>query len=261
MVVKGTGAAQALAPTGRWTKASGYVTVYQWEGPTKESILGLIPGLQEDGYTEISWDRPDGIKWRLQASRPTQPEGTEPEIVDTWEFIPSIHSEDIVNHRNCWPSNPDSDDMEVSPVPESQLQRILEWMNSPSTSALPALTASSAIDLFDLMVRGVRTFIKPDIALRRTRIASNLSDVNAAYSHFGKVWTFNRMPSDAMPAATLQVFNSLSNANPYGDQFGHTWGWLKMFPGVITDFSGRTQLTEDWWLGLWNTRFQYVAHS
>ena len=255
MIVKGTGVAQALAPTGRWTQAGGYITVYQWEGPTKESILGLIPGLQADGYTEITWDRPDSVKWRLQASKPTQPEGTTPEIVDTWEFIPSIHSEDIVNHPNCWAV--DGAGVELG-VRETEVLKIVEWINSPSSTSTPALTTSAAIELFDLMVRGVRSFVRPDIALRRTRVTGNLGDVNAAYVGYNRVWTFAQMPSSAMPAPTREIFNALANANDYPFTVGHTWGWLKQFPSVITEFSGRTQLTEDWWLGLWNTSFLYV---
>jgi hypothetical protein len=240
--IKGTALATPQPPIVEWVKGQGFTTVNVWEGPTKDSVMGELPGLQAAGYTRVRAYSPDGVKWRIEASAPIEDgAGGEPEPSDVWELAGLGQSADIINHPT------------FANIATVELNKVLNAINNPDQYVTqgPALTDTDAIELYHLLTRKITSYTYDMPILRHTQTPA----VSASAGIYQFVYLAADLPGTITPIVATLV-DVLSASPPFGginvgDLDGHNWGWLRQFPNVTEDVYGRSRLTEEWHLGMW----------
>jgi len=216
---------------------SGGYAILTWEG-TRNEVLANVPGIEAMGGL---WDYEDsfsGAKCRLVGRFAVQP-GQEEVPVNTWEFFAGEIEKDIL----------ESDVAVVNGISEDEKRKIRDAIQNPTPGQSPSLINTNAINLYLLMLTGVRSVRVPTPTLRHTQTVSNNWTVPAARTNVGKIiLTANMGALEAIPNDILFSLPSLTSTRT-----GLTYGWLKLDPTVRTAARQRTQIEQEWRYGLWPT--------
>lgn len=238
----------ALAPTKqpsrrRYIKGKGATTVEVWHGPTEDGIVGKYADLIAAGYTNVETSGVGNGIWQVEGSIEGDGEGSPELPVNQWQLLSSAEQVDILTHRK------------VVALNDEELKAVLEGVNNPKPGVSPALTLANAIELYMLMMRGVKTYPRAQHILRHSLSVPNDDAISTSAAMGGdfRIWDGGDLPD--MPAGFSAAISaigqpsSLDTEGVDGDSF--MWGWLKQPTTIATDIYGRTQIDREWWLANW----------
>lgn len=233
--VKGSLQPTEQPDTYQFIKGQGWTTVKAWEGPTRGGIFGIAQELAATGYTNVRVSQPQPGVWRVEGSKEGQGDNSDPTDNDSWRL------ESIVEGRS----------IELHPlffaVEDSELRKVDDAIENPSTTTGPALTDPNAITLYTLKLRKIDTYEFDVPVLVHNVTPGYEPDITGVR----KIWTPDQIGvTTAMAANTVAALY----ANPPTDTpEDYTWGWLQMFPDLTEDVYGHSVLEERWILNFWHS--------
>lgn len=224
-----------------YSPVEGYKFGGTLSGP-KEAVRGLINQMATLGWTFVyECDQSPIATIQFDSSAEPTGGGTEtPTLV--WEYFSNRLEIDIL----------EADIANVNSISEDELRLIRKHIQDPE-EASPALTTSNAIDLYLLMLKGVRSVRVNVPTLRVSKLVSNTYAVQASQTNVGRIISSATLSSQESVPTRLFVLPSTASTKT-----GFVNGWYKNFPNIIQSTAGRWQISQEWEYGLWPT-FLYGA--
>lgn len=226
-----------LQPTRYGRDESGLYTIFVWEG-TKNEVLSNVPAIESVGGL---WEMEESFtqaKCRLTGRFPTNPNQQE-QTVDTWELFSNTVEKDLL----------ESDIAFISTMDQDVKRIIREAIDNPQPGKSPALTNSSQIDLYLLMLSGVKAVEVDQPVLRHTVTASNVYQVPNSLTNVGRILTTARLKNDEAIRADIAI----NLPNVASSDSRRTYGWRKCYPQIRGSAFQRTVVEQEWKYGLWVT--------
>lgn len=238
--IKGATGPIEQAPEFLYVQGQGYTTFKSFEGATVAGIVGMMEELRLAGYTNIRVRKVNGV-WTVNgeiAGLGGQEPGEE-SVEDSWTIRYLSESADTSTHPV------------FQAVSDNELRKVLEAIKNPVAGTAPALTEPAAIDLYTLLLRKWDSFVYHRPVLEHTQSpVIGTPGVNG----YDKVWTAAQIGVPVQPVAAMVAayyVGTIPFTNPPPE---FNWGWLKMPVTVTADVNGRSQMQEEWILGLWPER-------
>lgn len=226
----------------RFSPQSGIETLYGIEGP-KAGMIPLIEQLIAAGYAGncVIDDASPIAKITYQVARLDDGSGGEPapEVpIPIWEMSSNPTEIDILEADGISQAMSDED-----------RRKIREAINNPQEGQSPSLTDPQAIEVYLLMLKGVRSVRVNLVTLRVTRTVSTSYPILNPLLNNNYVYT----------SATLRLVESVPPQiylpnDSMDSEFAY--GWLKKFPGIAQTGFNKFNLTQEWEYGRWS-RFVY----
>lgn len=233
----------------RWSPQGGYFTVRSWKGP-KTAIDEIANQLSTAG---VPWENQQLVagQWQISSEAPNAVDpgtGSGTELpVDNWELLPGEQEKDILEA-----------DLEViNSIPQTELQTLKDGILNPAPSKSPALSNSTAIDLYALMLNGVKTTKVHAPILRHTQTVSRSWATKAAMTNVGRIIANATLigsgaNSENVPAGFLIALGEAPFINS-SNRTGLAYGWYKGFPTLGVGADNKLNITQEWQFGLWAT--------
>jgi hypothetical protein len=216
---------------------SGEYAILTWEG-TRNEVLANIPGITAMGGF---WDFEDsfsGAKCKLTGRFAALP-GQQEIPIDTWEFFAGEAEKDIL----------EADNAAVNGISDDEKRKIRDAIQNPVPGQSPSLVNANAINLYLLMLSGVRSVRVVTPTLRHTQTVSNNWTIPASRANVGRIISTASMVSlEAIPSDIL-----FGLPNFVSTRTGLTYGWLKLDPTIRSAARQKTQIEQEWRYGLWAT--------
>ncbi len=234
-----------LQPLRYGRDSSGRYAIYRWEGTTAEvnANIGYVEGLGGVWETEESFT---GAHTILNARIPADPNGQD-DTVNTWEFFAQTAEKDLL----------ESDNAEVNALSEQNLAAIRGFLQTPPTpdevfAGLDFGTdgdATTAEEVYNLMVFGVKSIRVNVPTLRHTATASGANTIIAVLENIGRIFsTSGLFRYEGIPNSVLFALPQDSSSKA-----GFAYGWYKKHPTVRAAARQKVQVEREWEYGLWPT--------
>lgn len=210
-------------------------------GP-KEAIKALVHQMAGLGWTFVyECDQSPISTIQFDSSGEPTGGGTEtPTLV--WEYFSNRLEIDIL----------EADISNVNSIADDELRLIRKHIQDPEEVS-PALTSSNAINLYQLMLKGVRSVRVNVPTLRLSKLVSNTYAVQASQANVGRVITSATLSTQENVPTRLFVLPTTVSTKS-----GFVYAWYKNFPMITQSTAGRWQISQEWEFGLWPT-FLYGA--
>lgn len=238
---------------------------------TEESIRGLA------NYLRVK--RPD-LRWRFDNSRaPVWALEVEYKKVDgnnntpppVWELIGQDSHRDIIEHPTT--TYLAAKDLKLYRYTLQVIRTILDargitmdktW-NQFDFSEYDQKLVPTALALIKLYTEEHRTYSRGQYVLRKTQVVSQESEIRLAFNQIDCIWITDLLVTkESIPPETLFSIKEIEVpayvVSPIeGNPLAFYWGWLKKTPSAVKTTSGRFQISQEWWLSLWNNYAYRVA--
>jgi hypothetical protein len=238
----GTSEAKQNAEQITYTPQNGFSYAGRIEG-LKESVRPFIDQLRALGYSfQYSCDQSPFATIQFDSAGAPQGGGNEtPTLV--WEYFANRVEIDIL----------EADISAINSISEEELIAIRQHIASPVEGSSPALVDPNAIDLYALMLKGVRHFRIFSPTLRRSKLVSDTYAVQASQANVGSIITSGTLATqEDVPTRLFALPSAVSSKT------GFVYGFYKNFPSIQQSGVGRWQVSQEWDFGLWPT-FLYGA--
>lgn len=244
MSIRINGNAGVVEQPRKWggSPVRGTFVIRTWKGP-KQPIYDLIPQFQADG-----------MEWELTENGPLATiscyvpsveavAGTTEIPVDVWELQPGYVEKDIL----------EADTTDINDIPKDEIRAIREAINNPKEGQSPALTNSTAIELYSLMLDGVRSIRVEAPILTRRRTITRRYAVKEAMTNIGRILSNTYLIANdaaAIPAYFIVDMNRPPFTNT-SKRTGLKYGWLKTAPTLTSSAFNKVECVQAWEFGLW----------
>ncbi len=221
-----------------FVRGQGWQTVKTWEGATKDGIFGKAEEMRLALFNNIRVTKANGV-WRVSGTIEGQGEGEPPPEDgqnETWEVDSLSEGASIENHPL------------FQGIDDDELRAVKDAIQNPVEGEAPALTDANAQLLYTLLLRKVDTYSYEVPMLRHTMTPA---PENVRVDGWQEVWTPAQI-NVTTPIIANMVLEFSAN-NPFGTIADYAWGWMNGVLRVTEDVHGRSQLTEEWLLGLWHS--------
>jgi hypothetical protein len=228
--------------TGNWSEVS-------YEG-TKPEIFLLAAAY---GATEgIAYEVTEQFgKWRLDVRLPWSVNGIDPKTdrVDNWEFFAQHAEKDLLESEVENPTK-------IGTLTPDQVRSIRHFLDNPGEDPTqPSATegvsplAGNALDVYQLMLKGVKNFPVEVPTLRHTITTSNQYAVPYALTNVRRIISSSTLISaESIPSAVLFTLPFEVSAD---SRFAY--GWYKQFPTIQQIALLKWQIVQEYQYGLWAT--------
>ena len=220
----------------RFSPRESYDSIYDIEGP-KRAILPLITELRNLGYSgTYICDRTPNAKItyqipRLDGGGPVVPEELPNSI---WELFGSTSEIDILESNR------------LAALTEEERRIIREAINSPVAGESPALTTALAINVYLIMLKGVRSDRVTVPTLRVTRAVSTFYPILNPLVNIESIYSSATLrTAEAVPS---QYVLPASGAAADAD---FMFGWYKKFPQIQQTGFNKFNISQEWEFGKW----------
>ncbi len=205
-----------------------------FRGP-KASVQALIGAIRAN---KLEWVYEEsGLNATMGVTYPTIDDAEAP--VDTWDLHSATTEKDIL----------EADIALVNSITSDEKRLMREAIANPTPGSDPALTTPNAIDLYLLMLNGLRTWRVPTPTFTRTRTFSAAYNGAPSQANLTKIFSNDTLFSaEDIPSNLI----SLPASGP-STRDGLVYGWYKASAAVHPVAHGMVQATTVYDYGLWPT--------
>lgn len=216
---------------------NGSYTLVPYEG-TKAEVLSLISSIELLKGTWEFEDSYSGAKCKINARFPVNTvSGQQEQPIDQWEFFAAKVEKDLLETDNAAINA-------ISSADKREIRRSIAASDSPT-----AFGSQAAVDVYNLMLDGVRARIQFAPSLKHTQTVSQNWTVKASLTNVGRIISTASITTlEAIPSAIL--FNLPSDTTT---KSGVSYGWFKMHPTVRVAANQKISIEQEWIYGLWST--------
>jgi hypothetical protein len=224
-----------LQPARYERNESGTFVILEWHGD-RVSVKSQIPGVEGmGGLWEVQESFTGGAD-KLIARFSAIP-GAAQEVINTWELFGQDTEKDLL----------EADNTAVNAISDDDKRKIRDAISSPTPGKSPALTDANAINIYLLMLNGLRSLRVPVPTLRHTQTVSNNYTVPLAFMNIKRIISTTSMVSlESIPLNTM-----LSLPIEVSNRTGLTYGWYKKYPTLRQAAWQKSQIEQEWEYGLW----------
>jgi hypothetical protein len=214
--------------------------IQKFRGP-RAAILAMIVDMKSKGYDWQIEEGP-GPTATLEFTTPTltsEPGGENP--VDTWELLPGEVEKDVMEANLAL----------LNSISADEKRMIRDAIQNPTPGESPALTTTNAIDLYLLMLSGLRAVRVFAPVLRRTRTVSSSYGIPQANTNVGRLLSNSTVANEGIPSGFLLGFDGVYATG--SARTGYVYGWYKKPPTLQKSWGTRIQISQEWEFGFWPT--------
>ena len=231
---------------------SGNYTILTYESADKEAIGAMVSMLTATGGANYEVTESFG-KSRLTIHTPYTLFGLDPRTdrVELWEFFAQHAEKDLLEAS--------VESQIISTLSTLNIQTIRLYLQSPPNvkdgdpdvdlSSFTDGNPANALEVYQLMLAGVRSYPIEQPVIRHTITTSNRYSINRSLANVRAILStqsllaFNNIPN----ALLFNIPNDVSN-NP-----SFAYGWRQLFPTAQQVALLKWQIVQEWQYGLWAT--------
>jgi hypothetical protein len=212
-----------------WDANTGTYEQFEWAG-TKSAILGMISGVKAVAQS-YEYDH-DGATYRLSYRISNDPKNQE--VQD--EVRMDVHRV----HKSIF-------EPPTGGLTADQLRSVQEYAEDKTKTELPNDWVDAQLELYDLAIQGVTSWIVYQPVIIRTSTAGPKYGFVPDYSLVGSIIH----PSSIQTAVKAKL--PIAPPNDTYDGGGFVYGWLQHMPSYALVAGNKAQFQVEWEYGLWST--------
>jgi hypothetical protein len=228
-----------------FTPQAGYSGRWAIEGP-KESVRPLITRLAALGYSfTYLCDQSPKASIRYETNGRPEPGGSGVETPSlVWEYLANVAEIDVL----------EADIAGINGISAENRRVIRDAIALPDPDNAPDFDPTdpnilSAQDIYDLMLKGVRSFRVNVPTLKRSALVSGSYGVQASLSNVGSIITPATLTiQENIPGTILFSLPTFSSTKA-----GFVYAWYKKHPQVQQAGGNKWSVSQEWEYGLWPT--------
>lgn len=196
--------------------------------------------------------RPSGRKSKLSYTTTTTPGGVEVPI-DTWQVLGNEISEDIKGHPAIVALD------EAGTINFQEIQNNVELYRASTGDMDVPYEDGPELQIFNLLVRGVTSYVRGQYVLRHTTNVSNRYNVNVSDQNIEKVYTTAQLVAEITnvslwvnPCPGRLVYKIQNIEQQIDDSDDIRWGWRKLPSTETTGANNRIDIATEYVLYGWS---------
>ncbi len=231
-ILKGDVSVIEADPEIEWNSNTGYRATRKFRG-LKQDILGLVPSMQQLGYSfRISPDD-EGPMSECTLTAPDAQDGASNDAATELTTIWTVAGNDIeksIEHHSSW-----------STLSETEREALRDFSNGTKKESETNVSSATAISFKTLIAAGTTSYSLSQIVVQRTMTVAPGFAGAASMDNVNRIYTKASL-TNAESIPTTIVFSMLDGQ------------YIKRTPTITQQPNGRFQIQNEWWhADTWST--------
>ena len=232
MIKKGDLSLTEADPEIEWNSNTGYRATRKFRG-LKQDILGLVPSMQQLGYSFRITPDDEGPMSECTLTAPDAQDGAaadgDLELTTVWT-VAGNDLEKSIENKSEWTS-----------LPDAERDDLRDFLNGTKKETEVDVSTTNGVAFRDLIKAGTTSYTLSQIVVQRTMTVSPGFAGAASMTNVNRIYTKDSLTTAEGIPATI-VFSMLDGQ------------YLKRTPTITQQPNGRFQIVNEWWhADTWST--------